>query len=102
MHGHIQSVVKVQDMDQLLDSLSLNASDITGKLTELGSSIGLLGEGEKQECYNTLKGKLEIAQRGMTQKEAAPARSQMQELLRIMLDNARFVHLTLVFLRPFP
>ena len=81
-------MVRVQDMDKLLRKLDFSAPNVTGKLTELGSNVGLLRE--KEECYNTLKDKLEIAQRGMAQNDSVSARTQIQKLLRTMVDSERF------------
>ncbi len=79
-----QEAVEEEDLpiDELLCELDFDSPEWSEKLTELGSSVGLLGAEKKIISYNALKGILEGAERG-----GGEATEQFQELLNTMIKD---------------
>eukprot|EP01084_Bolivina_argentea_P258460 435733_1 len=74
--------VEKLNVDQLLNQIDLESSNIVNKLTQLGNIVGSLGNDRKQRIYSLLKGILKGAENG-----GSKATAQFEKLLREMNKN---------------
>ena len=77
-------------MGKILEELDLNASDVKGKLIELGSSVGTMEEQHKHKGYDAVKALMKGLEAG-----GDPTRGQLKytKMLKSTLRNERHVTL---------